>query len=543
MQNNSLVINSYQKHIDGIRALAVLIVWLFHLNPNLLPGGFIGVDIFFVVSGYVISLSIFNSIAKNNNFSFFKFYLKRFFRIFPVLLFMLISVFIFYLYYGYLFELNYVSKIALASVFGVSNLFYIYLKSDYFLENELNPFLHTWSLGVEEQFYFIYPLIISCVLFLTKRYFKTSLSNNLKKVLFLFILISFFCFFYFNKNILGNFYFPLARFWEILIGCFIFITIKDKKIYLHNIIFLILLFIFVLILFYANLINNIYVTLIFATFFASVLIVSKNKYLKILSNRHFVYCGKISYSLYLWHFPVLYFSKIYLQGIVFIFSNFFIVIFLSILSYHIIEKPFRYNKKAQKIFLVFLSALIFLLIFISLNTIKSNNNIKNIYNYNINNLSLYFNEKNIFESKFNLSDRINWDIDINNQNIEFCQYSNSSFNKNDIINKNCLLGNSNDRLFIINGDSHATHYFPMINNLNLNKSVYLRTFEGCMFVPDLFILSKEFYINKNFENFNNCQNYISQQIKSINILERYSYQIILKILLKRIKDITKLYFI
>ena len=159
MNNYSKYQQTYQNHIDGIRALAVVVVWLFHLNPYLFPGGYIGVDIFFVVSGYVITLSILNDIKKEKRFRFLHFYKKRFFRIFPALFFVIFFIFLFYLFFGYLFELNYVSKIAFASLLGLSNIFYIYLKSDYFLENELNPFLHTWSLGVEEQFYFFHLYI------------------------------------------------------------------------------------------------------------------------------------------------------------------------------------------------------------------------------------------------------------------------------------------------------------------------------------------------------------------------------------------------
>ena len=209
MNNYSNNQQTYQNHIDGIRAIAVVVVWLFHLNPYFFPGGYIGVDIFFVVSGYVITLSIFNDIKKEKKFKFLYFYKKRFFRIFPALFFTVFFVFLFYLFFGYLFELNYVSKIAIASLLGLSNIFYIYLKSDYFLENELNPFLHTCSGG--RTVLFLYPILIIFLIFSSTIFPKLKLKTSLRLICLTIVLLSFFVFFLMEmKN--RKFLFSLADF-------------------------------------------------------------------------------------------------------------------------------------------------------------------------------------------------------------------------------------------------------------------------------------------------------------------------------------------
>ena len=131
--NNKNILD-YNPHIDGLRSIAVFFVILFHFYSSVFTGGYLGVDVFFVISGYVITLTIFKRFNKNQKIDVFLFYKKRFFRIFPLLFVVILTSFIFYLFFGYLFEINYVSKIAISSLLGISNIFYIYLKNDYFLQ-------------------------------------------------------------------------------------------------------------------------------------------------------------------------------------------------------------------------------------------------------------------------------------------------------------------------------------------------------------------------------------------------------------------------
>jgi len=159
----------YQPKIDGLRAIAVLSVIFYHLKISLFGGGFIGVDIFFVISGYLIT-SIILSEKEKGIFDLKKFLIKRIKRLLPAIIF----VSIFTVILGFLIlspdDLKNFSKSVISSVFFVSNLLY-WTESNYFnTVSEFKPFLHTWSLGVEMTFYLIWPIIL---IFLIK-FFKTT---------------------------------------------------------------------------------------------------------------------------------------------------------------------------------------------------------------------------------------------------------------------------------------------------------------------------------------------------------------------------------
>ncbi len=148
---------AYRPDIEGLRCIAVLAVLVFHLDPAVLPGGFQGVDIFFVVSGFVITRLI---LASGEYFSFRTFYIRRFWRLFPALCATVAAT----LVAAYLFfstaEFITLGWSAAASIFGISN-FYFYGQLDYLNDNTLfRPLLHTWSLGVEEQFYLLWPFVL-----------------------------------------------------------------------------------------------------------------------------------------------------------------------------------------------------------------------------------------------------------------------------------------------------------------------------------------------------------------------------------------------
>lgn len=149
---------TYRGDIDGLRAVAVLAILVFHLSPAALPGGFVGVDIFFVISGYLITGQI---LALGDRFTFRDFYLRRLLRLYPALLLVVAAT----LVAGYLrlapAEFRSLAASALAAVFGVSNVWFFH-DIDYFHpETAFRPLLHTWSLGVEEQFYLAWPLLLT----------------------------------------------------------------------------------------------------------------------------------------------------------------------------------------------------------------------------------------------------------------------------------------------------------------------------------------------------------------------------------------------
>jgi len=200
---------SYRADIDGLRAVAVLSVIGFHAFPNLLPGGFIGVDIFFVISGYLISGIIFKEVDKGR-FSFVDFYSRRIRRIFPALGLVLGSCLVFgtaLLFPKAAAELG--SHTAAGALF-VSNIL-LWTESGYFDgDAALKPLLHLWSLGIEEQYYMLWPVAIAFF----HRWARWRLG-----VLLAFALVSFAL----NLALLGPdpvsaFYLPFTRFWELLVG-------------------------------------------------------------------------------------------------------------------------------------------------------------------------------------------------------------------------------------------------------------------------------------------------------------------------------------
>jgi peptidoglycan/LPS O-acetylase OafA/YrhL len=153
------MIKHYRSDIDGLRALSILMVIIFHAFPSVLQGGFIGVDIFFVISGYLIT-SILLENMDQNKFSFIDFYSRRIKRLYPCLLAVLMVTLIYGWFVLFPQEFEQLSKHALASSVYINN-FILYKESGYFnAASNLKPLLHLWSLGIEEQFYLIWPFML-----------------------------------------------------------------------------------------------------------------------------------------------------------------------------------------------------------------------------------------------------------------------------------------------------------------------------------------------------------------------------------------------
>ena len=149
----------YRPDIDGLRALAVIIVLAFHGFPTVFRGGFIGVDIFFVISGFLLSSIIFTEL-NNHNFSFIDFYSRRIVRIFPALLVVLLTSYLFGWFFLFPDEFSRLGKQIIASSLFFENL-QLSHESSYFDESGVvKPLLHLWSLGIEGQFYVVWPVIL-----------------------------------------------------------------------------------------------------------------------------------------------------------------------------------------------------------------------------------------------------------------------------------------------------------------------------------------------------------------------------------------------
>lgn len=199
----------YRPDIDGLRAVAVLSVVIFHAFPKALRGGFTGVDIFFVISGFLISTILFENLARGS-FSFREFYSRRIRRIFPALLLVLTASFSFGWFALLADEYKQFGKHMAAGAAFVAN-FAFWREAGYFDNSaETKPLLHLWSLGVEEQFYIVWPLIL---------WFAWRVRANMLPVLLVFALWSFLLNVQgIRQDAVATFYLPHTRFWELLCG-------------------------------------------------------------------------------------------------------------------------------------------------------------------------------------------------------------------------------------------------------------------------------------------------------------------------------------
>jgi len=217
----------YREEIDGLRAIAVISVILYHAGFKMyFSGGYVGVDIFFVISGYLITSIIYKE-CQEKTFSLINFYERRCRRILPAL-FLILFLSSIFAYYLMLPEQLKEFGESLISVLCLSSNIYFWWKDDGYFSRltELNPLVHTWSLAVEEQFYFIFPLL--CYLFMKKKpYFIITLicfgvislflsqwGENLQ-------LMSFNQFQMFYQPSYASFYLPIGRIWELLLGVFV----------------------------------------------------------------------------------------------------------------------------------------------------------------------------------------------------------------------------------------------------------------------------------------------------------------------------------
>lgn len=346
----------YRADIDGLRGIAIIFVFLYHLFPEIFVGGFIGVDIFFVISGFLISKIIFSQLTAHT-FSFFDFYVRRIKRIFPALI--LICALCFFYGYFVLFpdEFTHLSKHVKSASLFLSNLT-LYREVGYFdLTSESKPLLHLWSLAVEEQFYLIWPLFLWG---LHKISSKRSLNKYGHIINFISItivtIISFFLYIFlvtFKPNL--AFYFTGARLWEMSIGSLGAYCLANKKqtlpkiacdvIHISSIICILFSFLF---LRHSNQYFSFLILFpVLGTLFLLMLprsVCSGFVNNKILSHPLLVFIGLISYPVYLLHWPCISFIKIIsnkplsLEGKILIFGT---VIGISYAIYKYVEMPIR----------------------------------------------------------------------------------------------------------------------------------------------------------------------------------------------------------
>jgi peptidoglycan/LPS O-acetylase OafA/YrhL len=318
-QERVLAAEHYRAELDGLRGIAVLAVIGFHAFPEYFPGGFVGVDVFFVISGFLISSIILRQLGRSQ-FTFADFYSRRIRRIFPALLLVLTACLLF----GGLVllpnELEQLGKhIGSAAIF-ISN-FTLWFESGYFdTATEFKPLLHLWSLGIEEQFYLLWPLVL---LLLWKR------PRMIRRSVALLTLGSFvLCLWIGSRSSVANFYFPLSRFWELGLGCLLAVVKQSPALQsdrsgrfapvadsLLPIVGVVLIGV-ALLLFDRKTAFPGWAALLPTAGAMCVIAARSGSWFqrRIMASGFLVFIGAISYPLYLWHWPALSFAAILEAG-------------------------------------------------------------------------------------------------------------------------------------------------------------------------------------------------------------------------------------
>lgn len=338
----------YRAEIDGLRAIAVLPVILFHSGLSLFSGGYVGVDIFFVISGYLITAILIDDF-ENKNFKIINFYENRAKRLLPALFFVMLTCIPFAWLWMLPNELENFGQSLVATSWFANNFLLIFTDSNYWsLSAEFKPLLHTWSLAVEEQFYLFFPIILFIFLPLGRKFFFGTI-----------ILLAILSFLSADHTLYANkttsFYLITSRAWELLAGSICAFIVLFKGTRQNNILSIIGLISVIAPIFIYNQntpFPGIY-TLVPVLGTVLLILFSNNKTLvnRILRLRPLIGVGLISYSLYLWHQPLISFSKIYFQEPLDGFGLFLLLIIIFLLSYltwHFIEKPFRYSYRFKQ---------------------------------------------------------------------------------------------------------------------------------------------------------------------------------------------------
>jgi peptidoglycan/LPS O-acetylase OafA/YrhL len=349
----------YRPDIDGLRAVAVLSVLASHLDMTRLAGGFVGVDIFFVISGYLISSIILKDIGMGR-FSIVGFYERRIRRIFPALFIMLLAVSIGAIIFLLPSELISYGN-ALLSTLGFASNFYFLSNSNYFDLPTTSPLLHTWSLAVEEQFYLVFPLFILLIRKFFPQRFKVAIAGMaIASFLLSVVLVPY------HQN--NAFYMLYTRAWELLIGTMLSQRMFPRidSLWLRNLVTLIgFTFIAYPVIFYTLATPFPGLNALMPCLGTALIIGAGESGSSVVGTaltwRPVVFIGLISYSLYLWHWPVIVFHR---MGIINISSlgaehllgalltrhrlnlllDIGLPIVLAAISWRFIERPFRSGK-------------------------------------------------------------------------------------------------------------------------------------------------------------------------------------------------------
>lgn len=458
---------NYRADIDGLRSLAVLPVVAFHMYlSGVVPGGFVGVDIFFVISGFLISNIIYEEISLNK-FHVLEFYKRRIKRIFPALYVVYAFCLFSSVILGFPEEAKSLGLSVVASIFFVSNILFYYT-SDYFDDSiHNNPLLHTWSLSVEEQFYVLFPILILSIAPLQFRVKITIIT-----LIAIFSLIA--SEMAVRANLSGAFYLVQYRSWELLLGSILAISkpaLPRQRWVTEAIglggIFLILASVFLIT-------ENMPfpgITAVPPCLGALALIYSGRDgntiAARILSFSVFRFFGLISYSLYLWHWPIFVFSKqlnLALPKWQILIAILPVSIIIATFSWRYIERPFRVTQASTGKIIAYGIAAMAAMTFISVLAMPINNLIHGPLNPVIEKTLQYESYARSYPAFTGKGPCF-----LSNEGDEFINYP----------KENCLSIDSSRRNILLIGDSHAAHLIEGLRSQIPEINFLQATSSGC----------------------------------------------------------------
>ena len=454
---------NYRLDIQSLRAIAVLSVVLFHINPTFLPGGYIGVDIFFVISGYLILGFIWRDL-KNKSFSLLDFYTKRVYRLFPAL-FVTVCVSSIAAYFILLpHESEIYVKSMVSTLFYVSN-FYFYTQADYFNDAmAFYPLLHTWSLSVEEQFYMLFPLILMFIYRHKMKYIFTVL-------LLLGIVSLMLSQWYVNQDASFAFFSSPTRFFQFIMCGLIAINLQgDTTVKKGNDIAIVagLGMVFYTLYFYSEKTLFPGINALLPTVGVGLVLYfgTDARYTKqFLENRVLGFIGNASYSIYLWHWPLLVFYKLKYSPNLSLKEQFGLLIVslcIGIFSWYFIENRFRKDKFSTRTLKPIVTVLGMSFLFV-LSSIL---------------IFTYFPSKTLrYQQKAAQYLTFNTDEFRAGSCFLTSKYNDVKFYDKDL----CVTYKKGKKNYLLLGDSHAAHYYAALSSMmHSDETLTQVTASGCV---------------------------------------------------------------
>ena len=361
----------YRPEIDGLRAIAIIFIILSHFKElNFISGG---VNIFFVISGYLIT-----HIFLNQQLDISKFYRTRFIKLYPSIFIISLITLILFFFFGDFVQWSVILRSFIGTIIGLFNFYLIKIGTVYGQENYINPFLPFWAFCVIVQFYIIFPIILKIIFFIKKKF--NFNDDFIIFSLFIIFIVSFLFYYYFKEKYFFSFYSPLSRYWQFILGSCLYFVIQFKdKLYFKD---LTIYFAVILIIIWQLNLEWFYSwrkVQILLTISTLLFLYSSNKSIlnKIFSIKPLTYLGKVSFELYLIHMAIIYFISLWFEQGVVVLSLILIIIITPLLikffnQYLFLKINLIFSNK-----LIIFSSIIFILL----------------------NLGVYFYDKNLLQKK------------------------------------------------------------------------------------------------------------------------------------------------